>query len=445
MKKRCTILNAAGGLGGTRFTGVTDDAPGIDTSLFYDPNNVYLDNRVVLNKLPGLTINQQNVADALTGFFDTNGSLDLAFATLDADGLTLASGELATSAMQSGFQSADRFLDVISDRFVFADGSGDGEVAPAAYAGEGASSLAADAGASGAYEVLLEKHASHDIASTSGDRWKAWGAAYGGASDIDGDATIVGSHDVNTEMFGLAAGAGWRLGDVAFGAALGGGHSNFDLDGGLGSGDEGLFNAGIHGRAEFGAGYVLGALAYGYHDVSTSRVVGADTLEANYSAHSFSGRAEAGYRFDMSAIGLTPYVAFQGTALHIPSYSETASGTGTFALAYEGRTATSARGELGVRLDKTVMLDNAMLMKLTGRAAWAHSSDDDRSMVASFQALPGTSFTVFGASTDRDSALIDVGAELAWPNGVAASLSFQSQLSQNSQSYAGFGKLSIKW
>ena len=155
LKKRYTILNAAGGLGGTAFTGVTDDAPGIDTSLFYDPNNVYLDNRVVLNKLPGLTINQQNVADTLTDFFDTNGSLGLAFATLDADGLTLASGELATGAMQSGFQSADRFLDVISDRFVFADGSGDGDVAPAAYAGEGASSLAADAGASGAYEVLL--------------------------------------------------------------------------------------------------------------------------------------------------------------------------------------------------------------------------------------------------------------------------------------------------
>ena len=91
------------------------------------------------------------------------------------------------------------------------------------------------------------------------------------------------------------------------------------------------------------------------------------------------------------------------------------------------------------------MLDNAMLMKLTGRAAWAHSSDNDRSITAGFQALPGTSFTVFGASPDRDSALLDLGAELAWQNGVAASVSFQSQLSQNSQSYAGFAKLSVKW
>ena len=444
LQKRYTILNAVGGLGGTAFKGVTDNAPGIDTSLFYDPSNVYLDNRLVLNQLPGLTINQRNVAAALSSFFDDNGSIDLALAALDPAGLTLASGELATGAIQSGFESSDRFLDVISDRFVFADGSGGGGAAPAAYAPLAYDGNADDAGASGAYQTLLQKQASHDIAAALDHRWKMWGAAYGGASDVDGDATVVGSHDLDTDVFGFAAGAGWRLGDVSFGAAFGGGHSNFDLDGGLGSGDEGLFNAGIHGRAEFGAGYVLGALAYGYHDVSTSRVVGADTLEANYSAHSFSGRAEAGYRFDTPMVGLAPYLAFQGTSLSIPSYAETASGTGTFALDYDGRTATSARGELGVRLDKTVMLDDAVL-KFIGRAAWAHSSDSDRSMTAGFQALPGTSFTVFGASPDRDSALLDLGAELAWQNGVAVSASFQSQLSRNSQSYAGFGKLSMKW
>ena len=127
LQKRYVILNAVGGLGGTKFTGVTDNAPGIVTSLSYDPSNVYLDNRLALSRLSGLTINQQNVADTLDKFFDVNGGIDLAFATLDPAGLTLASGELATGAMQSGFESSDRFLDVISDRFVFADGGSDGE------------------------------------------------------------------------------------------------------------------------------------------------------------------------------------------------------------------------------------------------------------------------------------------------------------------------------
>ena len=301
------------------------------------------------------------------------------------------------------------------------------------------------AAADGAYVALLDKQAAHDVAAGSDSRWKVWGAAYGGASDVDGEGAVIGSHDIDTSVFGFAAGAGWREGDVSFGAALGGGHAEFDLDGGLGSGDEGLFNAGLHGRVEFGQAYLLGALAYGYHDVSTSRVVGADTLQADYSAHSWSGRAEAGYRFDTSGMGLAPYVAFQGTSLRIPSYGETASGAGTFALDYDGRTATAARGELGIRLDKTVALDAGTLLKLNGRAAWAHSSDDDRSMTAAFQALPGTGFTVYGASPDRDSALLDLGAELAFDNGVAASLAFQGQFGDNSQSYAGFAKLSFKW
>ena len=80
-----------------------------------------------------------------------------------------------------------------------------------------------------------------------------------------------------------------------------------------------------------------------------------------------------------------------------------------------------------------------------GRAAWAHSSDNDRSVTAGFQALPGTSFTVYGASPDSDSALLDLGGELAFDNGVAASLAFQGQFGDSSQSYAGFAKLSFKW
>jgi len=439
LQKRYTILNAAGGLGGTTFTGVTDNAPGVVTSLFYNANNVYLDNRLALSELPGLTINQKSVAAALEDYFSENGTLPLAFATLDADGLTTAAGELGTGAIQSGFEASDRFLDVISDRFVLADG-GNAGAAPSAYAEQ-----VAAAGASGVYAALLDKKSEHALAGTSDGRWKSWGAAYGGLADVDGDEAVVGSHDLDTDVYGFAAGAGWRQGDVAFGAALGGGRSSFDLDGGLGSGDAGLFNAGIYGRAEFGEAYLAGALAYGYHDVSTSRTAFGDTLEANYGAHSFSGRAEAGYRFDTALAGLTPYLAFQGTSLSVPSYSETASGAGTFALDYDGRTATAARGELGLRLDKAIVLDETALLKLTGRAAWAHSSDNDRDIVATFQTLPGATFTVIGAEAGRDSALVDLGAELAWQNGLSASLAFQGQFGDGYQSYSGSVKLGFAW
>ena len=97
--------------------------PRILTSLSYDANNVYLDNRLALSQLPGLTINQQNVADALsTGISTSTARCRWPSRRSMHSGLTLASGELATGAMQSGFEASDRFLDVISDRFVYADG-----------------------------------------------------------------------------------------------------------------------------------------------------------------------------------------------------------------------------------------------------------------------------------------------------------------------------------
>ena len=277
-----------------------------------------------------------------------------------------------------------------------------------------------------------------------GSRWKGWGAAYGATADVDGDETVVGSHDLDTDVYGFAGGVGWRSGDAGFGVALGGGHSNFDLDGGLGSGDAGLFNAGAYGRADFGAGYVAAALAYGYHDVSTSRVAFGEVLDAGYDAHSFSGRAEVGYRFDTAVAGLTPYAAFQGTSLHIPSYSENSSGAGTFALDYDSQTATDARGELGLHFDKTIPFETALLT-LSGRAAWAHSSDNERSLVAAFQTLPGTSFTVYGAEPGGDSALVDLGAALAWQNGFSASLAFNGQFADGYSAYSGSIKLGYAW
>ena len=174
--QRYTILSAAGGLGGTTFAGLVDNALFIDIELVHEGNNVLLVSRISPDDLSGLTINQRNVAVTLTDFFDVNGTLPLAFATLDANGLTIASGELGTAAIQSGFVASDRFIDVISDRFVYADGAAGG-AAPAetAYAEESA----AGSGAAAAYGELMAKRSADANAGVFGSRWKGWGAAYG--------------------------------------------------------------------------------------------------------------------------------------------------------------------------------------------------------------------------------------------------------------------------
>ena len=47
------------------------------------------------------------------------------------------------------------------------------------------------------------------------------------------------------------------------------------------------------------------------------------------------------------------------------------------------------------------------ILTLRGRAAWAHDFNPDRSIAATFQALPGARFVVNGAAQAHDSALDD--------------------------------------
>lgn len=77
--------------------------------------------------------------------------------------------------------------------------------------------------------------------------------------------------------------------------------------------------------------------------------------------------------------------------------------------------------------------------------AWAHNFDVDRSIAANFQALPGASFVVHGASIGADSALTTVSAEMNWKNGWSARLTFEGEFSDVSSSYAGKGVVRYQW
>jgi uncharacterized protein with beta-barrel porin domain len=67
------------------------------------------------------------------------------------------------------------------------------------------------------------------------------------------------------------------------------------------------------------------------------------------------------------------------------------------------------------------------------------------SVAASFQTLRGAAFTVNGAGPAADSALVSAGAEMRWANGLSLGASFEGELSETTQSYAGKAKLSYAW
>jgi outer membrane autotransporter protein len=127
------------------------------------------------------------------------------------------------------------------------------------------------------------------------------------------------------------------------------------------------------------AAYVSAAVAYAWHRVSTERLVtlaGTDHLVAEFSANNIGGRIEGGYRFAIPGalgwpgFGFTPYAAGQMQAFRTPSYSEiAASGSSVFALAYDARTTTTTRTELGAWFDWTIPVDYGTTLSLRTRAA----------------------------------------------------------------------------
>ena len=236
--------------------------------------------------------------------------------------------------------------------------------------------------------------------------------------------------------------------DTILGFALAGGGTSFSLAGGLGSGSSDLFQAGAFGRTNFGPAYVSAALAYGWHDVTTNRTVtlaGLDQLQARFRADTFSGRFETGYRYATPVIGITPYAAVQAISFNLPNYAEQATvGSNQFALNYASQTTTDTRTELGLRSDKSLAMQDAILT-LRGRAAWAHDYNPSRAVTALFQTLPGTSFAVNGARPDADSALVSAGAEIKWLSGFSLAATFEGEFSGNVTSYAGKGVAKYSW
>ncbi|MET4318846.1 autotransporter domain-containing protein [Bradyrhizobium sp. RT5a] len=453
IKKQYTILSATGGFGGTTFNpAVVSNIPTINASLSYGTNNVFLN--IGLNFAPsggGLTVNQQNVANTLTSFFNSTGGIPAAFAALTPAGLTTASGELGTGIIQSAINADGQFLNLMLDPTVIGRSGGFAKAGSVAQFAESddaaayASMRPANAREREAYAMATKAPL---LASQPASRWSLWTAGYGGSAQVGGNAP-VGSQDLTARVWGGAAGADYRVSvDTLVGFALGGGGLSYSLANAMGSGSADLFQAGVYGRHNFGPAYVSAALAYGWHDVTTNRTVapgGFDQLQGRFKADTFSARFEGGYRFATPMIGLTPYAAAQVTNFNLPNYSEVSlNGGGLFALNYASQSLTDTRSELGLRTDKSYAMQNGVLT-LRGRAAWAHDYNPGRAVTALFQTLPGTSFVVNGAQVDADSALVSASAEMKWLSGLSIAGTFDGEFSGNVASYSGKGVFKYAW
>jgi outer membrane autotransporter protein len=277
-------------------------------------------------------------------------------------------------------------------------------------------------------------------------RWTAWGSVYGGYNRTAGDAA-AGSHDLTARTGGVAAGMDYRAAPgTTLGFALAGGGTGWSLGQGLGSGKSDAFQAGVYGTTRSGPMYLSAAIAFSQHWMSTDRFAPlGNRLTADFDAQTLGARVEGGYRMASAFGALTPYGALQAQSFRTADYRETDVTGGGFGLAFQERTASATRAELGARFDKQVASDQGRVLTLRAKLAWAHDWVSDPSVTATFQALPGASFTVNGATPPKDSALVSAGSELRLANGVSLNGKFDGEFAHGAQTYAGTGTLRYAW
>jgi len=454
VSKQYTILATTGGLGGTTFSslntvGMANLPAGATDSLSYSADDVFLNLAAGFSNVTGLNTNQQNVANALTGYFNRNGSIPAAFFGLSPDGLSQVDGEAATGAALGAFQFTNSFLSLMLDPYAENRGGGlggEGGFGPAlGYAGDAAPQTPPAIGS--AFQALAKDPAL--TAALNQPHWSLWGAAFGGAEQTSGNATI-GSHSASSGAAGFAAGADYHVApDAMLGFALAGGGASWSLADGFGGGRSSVFQAGLYGAKEFGPAYVSGALAAGDYLVSTSRtamLAGGDVFTANYNAQGFGARLESGYHLPFAPLTLTPYAALQAQAFETPAYRESAvNGATLFALNYASQSATETRFELGASADKTIAFADGDAVKLFGRLAFAHDWQSNPEMTATFLSLPTASFVVNGAREAPDLALVTAGVEWRIARNWTLSAKFDGEFGAGSQTYGATGRIGYVW
>jgi hypothetical protein len=441
------ILTASSVIG-TFSTATAINTPGFAGTLNYggDPEAM-LSLTAQLGAGASLNTNQQNIANAINNYFNSGGTLPANFfPVFTLSGANLATvlsqgdGEVGTGAERGAFDLTNEFLGLMLDPFVFGrDGYQNSAGAALGFAPDPAT-LPPDialalAGVLKAPPQLAFAHS-----------WTAWSSAFGGGATTNGDPT-VGSNNVTTSTFGYAAGLDYHYSpNTVLGFSLAGGGTNWNLANALGTGKSDAFLTGIYGVTHWGPTYLSGALAFANNWFTTTRAT--NGLAASFQGQSYSARLEGGYRFAVpvyhGAVGITPYAAIQAQNFHTPAYSETDFTGSGFGLSYDAMNATDTRSEFGGRFDDLMTLGTLPLV-LHAKLAWAHDWVSNPALNASFESLPGTSFTVNGAPIPQNSALTSAGAQLFFTPSWSLLAKFDGEFAPGSQTYAGSGTLRYSW
>lgn len=402
--------------------------------------------RIPFNTVPGLTPNQQTVANALEPNYATTltgnaatffGNLLAATSTAVLDQL---SGEGLSGMQHVGFGAAGQFNNGMMQQ---SQGGGGTAVTfpPLGYAAPPARARVPEAFAA------LDAYAA-----VPAGRTRLWTSAFGVNRTVDGEPN-PGNATQSQRMFGGMFGIDRQFTpDLLAGFAVGG--SNATFSSGTTSGDATGAHIGGYVQQYWGSAYLSASASYAHLFVNTRRTITGigptENATANPGADILAGRIEAGWKLRSGGYAITPFVALEPAVLWQQGYDETsvaaATGApGVLGLRVGSQTVSSLPLFLGMQLDTTAPLAGGATLAPFVRASWVHEFLSNRPLAAALLAVPAAVFTVQGASAVRDAARIDGGARLTLANGAILGASVTAELSDRSRSYAGTASLRFNW
>ncbi|TAJ90082.1 MAG: autotransporter outer membrane beta-barrel domain-containing protein [Reyranella sp.] len=434
-----TLISAAGGVVG-KFDRTTSNLAFLTPSLSYDANNVYVSLALASNAFAsaGLTINQQAVG----------GALDAIAASGNVDGIVTVMANLPSGAGAPALQA-------LSGQ-PYADFGTLNTRASQLFMNSVGRQMATERGAglgSGPQRVALAEACVVTCDTTTPSRFGAWIAGIGSTGSVLGDAN---ASSFTYTMGGTAFGIDYRL-DPRFLVGIAGGYTSGTqwVNGFSGNGYSDSFSVAVYGsftQNGSGPGFYADALA-GYANASNrmQRVISlpgnpTGLANGNTSANQFLGQIEAGYKFGLGLganTSISPFARLQIGSVNQAAFTEY--GGGVFNLAVAAQTTTSVRTTFGIDLAGGFDIGGTLL-DLGLRLGWMHEfADTARPMTAAFAAAPVSQFTVFGATPQRDSAVIGFSAATALSNRTSLFVSYDGEVGGGTDNHSLRAGFRITW
>lgn len=418
-----TIVNATGGVTGT-FSSVASNYAFLAPSLSYNTNNVFLTLTLAFAN-GGQTPNQQAAGGALDQAV-TGASGDTALVIGTLAGLSATLGPAALDAI-SGQPYADFGTTNVNGGMLFMNALGQ------------QMAMARGATGSGTRQALPE--ACDVTACEETSPWSVWGSGLGGLGSVQGN----GNASTLTYNFGgAAAGLDYRI-DPRFLIGIGAGytHGTQWVNGFYGQGWSDSVSVAAYGSFTQ-AGFYLDALAgYAYSGNQMQRQIlipGLPGRTANGStgANAFLGQAEAGYKIGVYApahASITPFGRLQVASVTQNAFSEW--GANALSLNVAQQTTNSLRSTLGADLAASIALDAGRSVDLGLRLGWLHEyADTARPITTAFAGAPSAAFTVWGATPQRDSAVIGFSAATAVASNAQLYLRYDGEVGGGTDNHA---------